>query len=76
MPTVSLQQLACLPGVASAGVDYVTNGGGAGAGNTLTIVVPGGTGTNCQFTYQAAQLSGTTVVAPVIGTAINNSECL
>ena len=62
--------------VASAGVDYVTNGGGAGAGNTLTIVVPGGTGTNCQFTYQAAQLSGTTVVAPVIGTAINNSECL
>lgn len=61
---------------AGAGVDYVTSGGGAGAATTLTIAVPGGTGTNCQFTYQSAQISGTAVIAPVIGTAINNSECL
>lgn len=62
---------------AGAGVDYVTSGGGSGAANTLTIVVPGGTGTNCQFTYQSAQMSGTTtVIAPVIGTATANSECL
>jgi len=60
---------------AGSGVDYVTST--TGATGTMTIVVPGGTGTNCQFTYQAAQISGTTtVIAPVISTATTNSECL
>ncbi|BBN89934.1 prepilin-type N-terminal cleavage/methylation domain-containing protein [Azospira sp. I09] len=60
---------------AGSGVDYVTST--TGATGTMTIVVPGGTGTNCQFTYQAAQMSGTTtVIAPVISTATTNSECL
>ena len=60
---------------AGSGVDYVTST--TGTDGTMTIVVPGGTGTNCQFTYQAAQISGTTtVIAPVISTATTNSECL
>ncbi len=60
---------------AGSGVDYVTST--TGATGTMTIVVPGGTGKNCQFTYQAAQISGTTtVIAPVISTATTNSECL
>lgn len=58
------------------GVDYVLSGGGAAAGQILTIAVPGGTGTNCQFTYQAAQISGTsTVMAPVVTVLSANSDC-
>lgn len=61
--------------VPGAGVDYVTSGGGAGAGTQLTIAVPGGTDNNCQFTYTAATLSGTTVVAPVVATPSSASVC-
>ena len=51
---------------AGAGVDYIVVGGDVKPEATLTIKVPGGTGSNCQFTYQAATvaLSSTKAAAP------------
>lgn len=53
-------------GAAGSGVDYETTGGGGGSGSVLTIAVPTPTSGSCQFTYTAATLSGTQVVAPVV----------
>jgi len=61
--------------VGGAGIDYIHSGGATTAGNVLTIAVPGGTGTNCQFTYKAAELSGTRVVAPIVSVLAANSVC-
>ena len=46
-------------GAAAANVDYVITGGGAAAGNTLTIAVPTPTLGSCQFTYQATTAANT-----------------
>lgn len=58
------------------GVDYVVSGGGATAGNTLTIAVPGATGSTCQFTYQAATVASNVVVAPVVTLPSTTSPCI
>jgi MSHA pilin protein MshA len=63
---------------AATDVDYIVSGGGTGTGDKLTISVPGGTGTNCQFSYTAARLSGTTtksVIAPAVSVAALSSVC-
>ncbi|MDO9365871.1 MAG: prepilin-type N-terminal cleavage/methylation domain-containing protein [Methylotenera sp.] len=55
--------------------DFTLIGGGGAALNTLTIVIPGGTGTNCRFTYQAANFAAGSVVAPVITSTVASSAC-
>jgi len=60
---------------AGSGVDYVISGGGAGNAALLTIAVPGATSGTCQFTYTAANLSGTSVVAPVVATLSSTTVC-
>lgn len=59
--------------VAAANVDYVITGGGAAAGNTLTVAVPTSTAGSCQFTYQApAAANGSPVFAvTAVTTACN-----
>lgn len=51
-------------------VDYSVTGGGAAAGATVTISVPGST--VCSFTYQAPAAANT---APVITVTAANSAC-
>ncbi len=53
-------------GAAGTGVDYELSGGGSGSGAIVTVAVPAPTSGSCQFTYTAATLSGTQVVAPVV----------
>ena len=53
-------------GALGSGADYVLSGGGSGSGAILTIAVSAPTSGSCQFTYTAATLSGTQVVAPVV----------
>lgn len=50
--------------------DFPATGGGAAAGDTITIDVPAPTSNSCRFTYTAANGAGTT---PVI--AVVNSTC-
>ena len=54
-------------------VDYVITGGGAAAGNTLTISVSTPTASSCQFTYQAPGAANTspTVTLTAATTACN-----
>lgn len=56
--------------------DYNVTGGGTGAGNQLTISVPGAQANTCEFTYTAATWNGanSVVVAPTI--AIVAGTCL
>ena len=57
---------------AAANVDYVITGGGAAAGNTLTLAVPTSTAGSCQFTYQApAAANG----SPTIAVSAATSAC-
>lgn len=52
----------------SANEGFATTGGGAAAGNTVTVQVLGGTTpANCSFTYQAPTAAGN---APVYGTPV------
>jgi len=82
-PTANAAGIAAAAGLQTgstpgSGVDYVVDAGGPGVGDTLTITVPGGTGSNCQFKYTAAKLSGTTnqtVIAPVVSVAALSSVC-
>lgn len=63
-------------GSSGSGADYVTTGGGSGSGNILTIAVSAPTPNSCQFTYTAASLSGTQIIAPVVtlsGTGASNA---
>ena len=58
--------------------DYIITGGGALAGDTITISVPGTTAGNCQFSYTAATWDGapnSTIVAPIITITAPTSTC-
>lgn len=57
--------------VAAAGIDYVITGGGAAAGDTLTISVPTPTANSCQFTYQAPTAAGNSSTVVVTATNCN-----
>ncbi len=57
---------------AGPGVDYVVTGGGAAAGNVLTISVPTPTANSCQFTYTAAAAAN---AAPVITQTAATTAC-
>lgn len=57
---------------AGAGVDYVVTGGGANAGDTLTVAVPTPTTGTCQFTYQAPTAAN---FAPVVTLTAATSAC-
>ena len=61
-------------GAAAAGVDFVTSGGGAGAGVVLNIDVPGPTAGTCRITYTSATAAAGAVTAPVA--VITSSACL
>ena len=58
--------------------DYIVANGGAGAGATITISVPGATGTSCEFTYMAATWDTTklVVIAPITATTAATSTCI
>lgn len=51
----------------SATEGYATTGGGAAAGDTITVEVLGNTSANCSFTYQAPAAAGN---SPVYGTPV------
>ena len=58
-------------GAAGLSSDYNTTGGGAALGNTLTVQVKDApTPAACAFSYTAASVSGTSVVAPTIAPAV------
>lgn len=57
---------------AGADVDYITSGGGAAAGSTITISVPSAAAGTCQFTYTAAGAGG---ASPVIARTPATSAC-
>lgn len=63
-------------GTSGSGSDYIVSGGGSGSGAVLTIAVSAPTANSCQFTYTAATLSGTQVIAPLVtlsGTGVSNA---
>ncbi|MDP3744561.1 MAG: prepilin-type N-terminal cleavage/methylation domain-containing protein [Methylotenera sp.] len=75
-PTANLAGIITAAGLSTVSpIDFTLAGGGAAAGNTLTIIVPGGTGTNCRFTYQAANFAAGSVVAPVVTSTVASSIC-
>ena len=61
---------------AGPGVDYIVSGGGAAAGNTLTIAVSTPTAGTCQFTFQAAGPGGGNATsAPIVTITAATSAC-
>lgn len=68
-PTANAGGIILAAGItATAAEGFATTGGGAAAGNTITIQVLGGTTpANCSFTYQAPTAVGN---APVYGTPV------
>jgi MSHA pilin protein MshA len=49
--------------------DYTISGGGAAAGSTVTLDVPGATAGTCQVTYQAPVAAATQPVVTVVASA-------
>lgn len=75
-PTANLAGIITAAGISTVSpVDFTLSGGGGAALNTLTIIVPGGTGANCQFTYRAANFAAGVIVAPVITSTAASSTC-
>lgn len=71
-PTANATGIVSAAGITtSAAEGYATTGGGAAAGNTITIQVLGNTPATCSFTYQAPAAINT---APVIS-APNTAGC-
>lgn len=76
-PTADLAGIVTAAGLSTVSpVDFTLTGGDAAAGNVLTIIVPGTTAGNCQFTYIAATFAAGSVVAPVAVSTLASSTCL
>lgn len=55
--------------------DYIVAGGGAAAGNVLTITVPSPTAGSCSFTYTAGTAPNGVITAPVVTATAATSLC-
>jgi len=78
-PTADANGIISAAGLSTANpIEYTTTGGGAVAGNTITIIVPGATAGTCQFTYTSATWNAlnSVVVAPTVSSTAVTSTCL
>lgn len=78
-PTADALGIISAAGLSTANpVEYTTAGGGAVAGNTITILVPGATAGTCQFTYTSAtwNAGSSVVVAPTVSSTPATSTCI
>jgi MSHA pilin protein MshA len=78
-PTADANGIISAAGISTANpIEYTTTGGGAVAGNVITIIVPGATAGTCQFTYTAASWNAlnSVVVAPTVSSTAVTSTCL
>ncbi|MDP3086898.1 MAG: type II secretion system protein [Methylotenera sp.] len=76
-PTADLAGIITAAGLSTVSpIDYVLAGGGAAAGNVITISVPGPTAGTCEFTYTAATFAAGSIVAPIAVSTALTSTCL
>lgn len=76
-PTADLAGIVTAAGLSSINpIDYTLTGGGAVAGDVITISVPGPTAGTCEFTYTAATFAAGSIVAPVAASTALTSICL
>jgi MSHA pilin protein MshA len=78
-PTADALGIVSAAGLSTANpIEYTTTGGGAVAGNVITIIVPGATAGTCQFTYTSAtwNVANLVVVAPTAANTPATSTCI
>ena len=68
-PTANTAGIVTAAGLSTS--DYVVSGGGAAAGDTVTIAVSSPTASSCQFTYSAPAAANTAPTITVASTACN-----